>query len=111
MLADETFLLESSFLSKIWFIIVITSLTRFKYYFAWTLADAVCNASGFGFTGYDEKGDQCWDLLDNIDILRVEVKQPLILVKSNVLCCNFTNFVKNLHISINKNSQKLQHFT
>jgi len=48
-------------------------LTRFKYYFAWTLADAVCNASGFGFTGYNEKGEQEWNLLDNINILGVEV--------------------------------------
>ncbi|VVC37125.1 Hypothetical protein CINCED_3A005902 [Cinara cedri] len=71
-LVDESFLIESSILSKIWFIIVITSLTRFKYYFAWTLADAVCNASGLGFSGYNEKGDQEWNLLDNIDILRVE---------------------------------------
>jgi len=70
---DEKFLYESPFYSKIWFIIVITSLTRFKYYFAWTLADAVCNASGFGFSGYNEKGDQEWNLLDNIDILGVEV--------------------------------------
>jgi len=70
---DENFLNESPFYSKIWFIIVITSLTRFKYYFAWTLADAVCNASGFGFSGYNEKGEQEWSLLDNIDILRVEV--------------------------------------
>lgn len=71
--SDETFLIESSIFSKIWFIIVITSLTRFKYYFAWTLADAVCNASGLGFSGYNERGDQEWNLLDNIDILRVEV--------------------------------------
>lgn len=73
MFADEKFLLDTPMFSKIWFIIVITSLTRFKYYFAWTLADAVCNASGFGFSGYNEKGDQEWNLLDNIDILRVEV--------------------------------------
>lgn len=71
-LLDEKFLIESPIYSKIWFIIVITSLTRFKYYFAWTLADAVCNASGFGFSGYNEKGDQEWNLLDNIDILGVE---------------------------------------
>lgn len=70
---DEKFLYETPIYSKIWFIIVITSLTRFKYYFAWTLADAVCNASGFGFTGYNEKGEQEWNLLDNIDILGVEV--------------------------------------
>lgn len=71
--SDESFLLETSMYSKIYFIIVITSLTRFKYYFAWTLADAVCNASGFGFTGYNDKGEQEWNLLDNIDILGVEV--------------------------------------
>lgn len=76
---DESFLLETPIYSKIWFIIVITSLTRFKYYFAWTLADAVCNASGFGFTGYNDKGEQDWNLLDNIDILGVEVCIGIIL--------------------------------
>ncbi|XP_050538640.1 lysophospholipid acyltransferase 6-like [Daktulosphaira vitifoliae] len=71
-LTSETFLIETPLYSKIWFIFVITTLTRFKYYFAWTLADAVCNASGFGFSGYDDNGDQQWNLLDNIDIKGVE---------------------------------------
>lgn len=55
-------------------ILVLTNLARFKYYFLWIFIDAVCNASGFGFTGYNENGDQNWNLLENVDILAVEVK-------------------------------------
>ncbi|XP_050421908.1 lysophospholipid acyltransferase 6-like isoform X2 [Adelges cooleyi] len=73
ILKSDSFLIESPMYAKVWFIFMLTTLTRFKYYFAWTLADAVCNASGFGFTGYDENGEQQWNLLDNIDIKGVEL--------------------------------------
>ena len=46
---------------------------RLFYYLPWTLGDAVNNASGFGFNGYDEKGEPKWDLLTNIDIFAIEV--------------------------------------
>lgn len=37
-------------------------------------ADAVNNAAGLGFTGYDGNGNPCWDLTENVDILGVEVR-------------------------------------
>ncbi len=46
---------------------------RIKYYLAWVLADAVNNASGFGFNGYDKNGNAKWDLVTNVRILDLEV--------------------------------------
>ena len=37
------------------------------------LADAICNASGFGFNGYDEFGKPKWDLVSNVNWFKVEV--------------------------------------
>ncbi len=57
-----------------WFLAVNA---RVKYYIAWILADLVCNASGFGFNGYDEMGKPKWDLLTNINIINFEVRTRL----------------------------------
>ncbi|GAB1298044.1 Lysophospholipid acyltransferase 1 [Apodemus speciosus] len=35
-------------------------------------ADAVHNAAGFGFSGMDEDGNSCWDLLSNLNIWKIE---------------------------------------
>ncbi len=47
--------------SPIWFRIYYFYLSlgsqRAKYYLAWVLGDAVNNASGMGFNGYDENGN------------------------------------------------------
>jgi lysophospholipid acyltransferase 1/2 len=40
---------------------------------AWTIGEAVNNASGLGFNGYDENGKAKWDLVTNIRILELEV--------------------------------------
>jgi lysophospholipid acyltransferase 1/2 len=45
---------------------------RLYYYTAWTLSDAVHNASGFGFNGLDESGKPKWDLLNNVNIFALE---------------------------------------
>ncbi|XP_040280228.1 lysophospholipid acyltransferase 2-like isoform X1 [Bufo bufo] len=45
---------------------------RPKYYFAWTLADAINNAAGFGYNGISEDGEERWDRLSNLNILRIE---------------------------------------
>lgn len=39
----------------------------------WFAADAVANASGLGFNGYDELGKPRWDLVSNVDIIELEV--------------------------------------
>lgn len=45
------------------------------YYHAWILADAICNASGFGFNGFDDNGKPIWDLTTNIEIYGFEVNK------------------------------------
>uniref|UniRef100_A0A7N6A997 Membrane bound O-acyltransferase domain containing 2a n=1 Tax=Anabas testudineus TaxID=64144 RepID=A0A7N6A997_ANATE len=46
---------------------------RPKYYFVWTLADAINNAAGFGFSGYNKDGSPQWDLISNVRILGIEL--------------------------------------
>ncbi|XP_025092259.1 membrane-bound O-acyltransferase domain-containing protein 2-like isoform X2 [Pomacea canaliculata] len=46
---------------------------RAKYYVGWTLAEAVNNAAGFGFAGFDQNGKPRWDLLTNLHIKHVEM--------------------------------------
>lgn len=38
----------------------------------WT-ADAINNAAGFGFNGYDSEGEAQWDLISNLRISNIEV--------------------------------------
>lgn len=59
--------------SQLMYLIACTTLTRFMYYHAWILADAVCNASGLGFNGYDKNGNPKWDITQNVDIFGFEV--------------------------------------
>lgn len=39
------------------------------------LAEAVNNASGLGFNGYDKFGNPKWDLSTNINIIQLEVEK------------------------------------
>ncbi|VDL73122.1 unnamed protein product [Nippostrongylus brasiliensis] len=56
-----------------WFLTIL--LIRVNYYFAWIFADAVCNLSGFGFSGYDERGNAKWELCTNVRPYQVEMAQ------------------------------------
>lgn len=56
-------------------------LRRVKYYLAWVLADAVNNASGLGFNGYDSKGRAKWDLVTNVNIIKLEVNNQISAAK------------------------------
>lgn len=69
---DDDFIDNTSFLYKLWFMMVSTTIVRFKYYHAWLLADAICNNSGLGFNGYAEDGTSKWDMISNINILQFE---------------------------------------
>jgi len=59
-----------------WWIIIYNQvalcLGRHRYYFAWVLSDAACNAAGFGFNGLDSAGAAKWDAVLNIRYLDVE---------------------------------------
>ena len=69
---DEN-LLEKPFFIRIVYMWFAGVNSRTKYYVAWTLADLVCNASGFGFNGYDENGNTKWTLLTTVNALQHEV--------------------------------------
>ncbi|GMR32214.1 hypothetical protein PMAYCL1PPCAC_02409, partial [Pristionchus mayeri] len=51
------------------------ALQRPQYYFAWYLADGIYNLSGFGFNGFDEKGEAKWDLATNVYVYKFEMAQ------------------------------------
>lgn len=57
--------------SFFWFFIIF--IQRVQYYYAWVVADGICNLSGFGFNGFDENGKAKWDLVTNVDPYKVEV--------------------------------------
>ncbi|XP_053100844.1 lysophospholipid acyltransferase 1 isoform X2 [Hemicordylus capensis] len=69
---DNQFINKSSFLSRLGYLYVVMQASKPKYYFAWTLADAVNNAAGYGFSGVDERGNFHWDLLSNLNIWNIE---------------------------------------
>nr|DBA24517.1 TPA: hypothetical protein GDO54_012158 [Pyxicephalus adspersus] len=71
-IVDDTFIKESSFLTRLGYLYIATMASKPKYYFAWTLADAVNNAAGYGFSGVDEKGNFRWDLINNLNIWNIE---------------------------------------
>ncbi|CAG2173243.1 unnamed protein product, partial [Oppiella nova] len=48
-LTEDKFLDETSFISKLVYILCATCMARFKYYHAWILGEVICNASGLGF--------------------------------------------------------------
>jgi lysophospholipid acyltransferase 1/2 len=66
-----------TFLQRLIFVLGCLTLAKQKYYFAWILADALNNAAGFGFSGYDSQGNPKWDLTDNVSILGVELSTSL----------------------------------
>nr|XP_012137084.1 PREDICTED: lysophospholipid acyltransferase 2 isoform X2 [Megachile rotundata] len=76
-LKDNDFLRDTSMFYKIRYLMIATMLVRFKYYHAWIFADAICNNSGLGFSGYDEKGKPQWDATSNVDVLGFEMSQSL----------------------------------
>lgn len=54
------------------YLLVSTTLARFKYYHAWLLSDAICNSSGLGFNGY-RNGKPRWDLISNVHVVKFEL--------------------------------------
>jgi hypothetical protein len=64
-------------LERWWYSWVSLFFIRFKYYFAWKVAEGACVMAGFGFQGYVTSPDgQCkvkgWEGISNIDILGFE---------------------------------------
>ena len=47
-------------------------LLRSRYYFAYYLSESVNNLAGLGFDGCDSKGKPNWDLINNVEINKVQ---------------------------------------
>lgn len=65
-------ILEKPFLYRLVYYFISSGSQRSKYYLAWVLSDAVNNASGLGFNGYDEDDNPKWDLITNINVWKLE---------------------------------------
>ncbi|KAK3087520.1 hypothetical protein FSP39_006924 [Pinctada imbricata] len=76
-LTDDEFLYKSSWLYKNYYVLVCITLVRAKYYLAWELGEAVNNAAGLGFKGWNKDGTANWDLIRNIQIYQLEVSNSL----------------------------------
>ncbi|XP_063306572.1 lysophospholipid acyltransferase 1 [Pelobates fuscus] len=69
---DDTFISEIPLYMRLIYLYIAIQACKPKYYFAWVLADAVNNAAGYGFNGVDEKGNDRWDLITNLNIWNIE---------------------------------------
>jgi len=79
-------------------------LFRYKYYFAWYLSEAGCQATGFGFNGYDKKNNMRWDRVNNCEATMVELSPSLPII-TNYWNKGANNWLKNyvyLRIPSNK---------
>ncbi|XP_076128691.1 lysophospholipid acyltransferase 2b isoform X2 [Alosa pseudoharengus] len=70
---DDHFIASTPFYAQVVYLYLSMLTTRPKYYFVWTLADAINNAAGFGFNGYDSDGSARWDLISNLRIFNIEL--------------------------------------
>ncbi|CAH3150776.1 unnamed protein product [Pocillopora meandrina] len=87
--ADSSFIANSSFLWRMAFAFLAMFTTRFKYYFAWIIADAVNNACGLGFNGYDPSGRERWNKMTNVYPVDLEIST------------NFKDLLNNWNITTN----------
>ncbi|XP_010864712.2 lysophospholipid acyltransferase 1 isoform X1 [Esox lucius] len=69
---DSRFVSEAPFLTRLSYAFFSIQAARPKFYFAWTLADAINNAAGYGVKGADETGRVSWDLISNLNIWGIE---------------------------------------
>uniref|UniRef100_A0A8C1X369 Membrane bound O-acyltransferase domain containing 1 n=2 Tax=Cyprinus carpio TaxID=7962 RepID=A0A8C1X369_CYPCA len=69
---DPQFISEASFITRLAYALISVQAARPKFYFAWTLADAIHNAAGYGVSGVNERGEVSWDLISNVRIWEIE---------------------------------------
>ncbi|XP_033108573.1 lysophospholipid acyltransferase 1-like [Anneissia japonica] len=74
---DPVHISERSFLYKIGYLLLSIELAKSKYFLGWVFADAINNAAGIGFAGYDKKGRPKWNGISNIRIIDFETATSL----------------------------------
>lgn len=98
---NSEFLWDTTFLYRMFYVTIATMMERAKYYHAWILADAVCNASGLG---YDFKS-KTWDVVTNVDALGFELGLNL---KESLDCWNKGTMKWLRHVVYERVSPKLR---
>ena len=56
---------------------LVPTIYRFKYYFAWTVAEAGLTMAGLNYNGVNEHGARQWDRFVNTRIIHVEFQTSL----------------------------------
>lgn len=56
---------------------IVPTVYRFKYYFAWGVAESGLTLSGFNYNGQDDRGVFLWDRYVNARIKDVEFQTSL----------------------------------
>ncbi|XP_061105981.1 lysophospholipid acyltransferase 1 isoform X2 [Conger conger] len=69
---DVEFISHASFLTRLAYSFFSIQAARPKFYFAWTFADAINNAAGYGLRTVDRNGQASWDLVSNLNIWDIE---------------------------------------
>ncbi|KAJ8394624.1 hypothetical protein AAFF_G00044270 [Aldrovandia affinis] len=69
---DIHFISQASFLTRLTYAFFSIQAARPKFYFAWTFADAINNAAGYGLRGVKGNGQASWDLVSNLNIWGIE---------------------------------------
>jgi len=77
LIVDEEFLTTASLVKRVLTGIVFLSLLRSRYYFAYYLSESINNLAGLGFDGVDCEGKENWDLINNVEIKKVELSLSL----------------------------------
>lgn len=80
---DSDVFQSANLVYKLLYLWISVTVARFKYYFAWYLAEEACISSGLGFSSSSTKENPKWDALNNVNVLRTELNTNLVDVINN----------------------------
>ncbi|XP_038051425.1 lysophospholipid acyltransferase 2-like [Patiria miniata] len=93
-MSDEV-LNSPSVLYRLGYLLVSVEVAKSKYFFGWMWADAISNAAGLGFVGYDKKGRADWSGLQNVDVIGFQTATSLksLIDSWNIRCTMWLKYV------------------
>lgn len=78
MLSDKNFFVTGNFGTRYAAVWIALVGVRLKYYFGWKIAEGAACMSGLGYNGVDKvTGNEKWDRVENINVLKYETSQSL----------------------------------
>ena len=85
-LVDPAVVESTPFLQRVVLLYLAAYTIRFRFFYAWRVAEAATKLAGFGFEGYSAQGEIVgWNAVSNVDILGVELATS---VQQIVRCWN-----------------------